>query len=74
VQTILWGQPADKAEVLPDSCEGGALHGSEVYLIGVDIRSGPALEGFLLIKKKFVIDCTHDIQKHNVNHENANSK
>jgi hypothetical protein len=43
--------PAGKAGVLPDLCGGGALHGSEVYLTRVGSRSGPALEGFLVIKK-----------------------
>jgi hypothetical protein len=52
VQTISWGQSAGEAGVLSDLCGGGALHGSEVYLTGVSSRSGPALEGFLVIKKK----------------------
>jgi len=51
VQTIPWGQPADEARVLPNSCEGDTLHGSEVYPTGMDPRSGPSLEGFLVIKK-----------------------
>jgi len=51
MQTILWGQPASEARVLPDPCEDGALHGSEVYLTGVGTRSDPALEGFPVIKK-----------------------
>jgi hypothetical protein len=55
VQTIFWGQPPGEAGVLPDPCGGGALHGSEVYLTMVGTRSGPALEGFLVIKKKFHI-------------------
>jgi hypothetical protein len=33
-------------------CEGNALHGSEVYSTSVGTRSGPALEEFLVIKKK----------------------
>jgi hypothetical protein len=51
VQTILWSQVAGETEVLPDPCEGGPLHGSEVYPTGVGTQSGPALEGFLFIKK-----------------------
>jgi hypothetical protein len=30
----------------------GVLHGFEVYLTGVGTQSGPALEGFLVIKLK----------------------
>jgi hypothetical protein len=52
VQTTHWGQPAGEGRVLPDSCGGKALHGSEVYVIGVGSRSGLALVGFLVIKKK----------------------
>jgi hypothetical protein len=52
VQIIPWGQHAGEAGVLPDPCGGGALNGSKVYLRGVGTRSGPALEGFLIIKKK----------------------
>lgn len=35
-----------------DLCGGSALHGSEVYLRGVDTRSDSALEGFFVIKIK----------------------
>ena len=42
------GQLAGEVRVLLDSCGGSALHGSEVYPIGVSIRSGPALNGFLV--------------------------
>lgn len=52
MQTISWDQPASKAGVLSDLCGGGALHGSEVCLTRVGTRSGPALEGFLVIKKE----------------------
>jgi hypothetical protein len=51
VQIVLWGQPADEAVILSDSCGGGALHRSEVYAIGVGTQSGHAFEGFLVIKK-----------------------
>lgn len=44
-------QPTSEAGVLPDACEGNALHGSEVYSTSVGTRSGPALEEFLVIKK-----------------------
>jgi len=30
----------------------GVLHGFEVYLTGVGTQSGPALEGFIVIKLK----------------------
>jgi hypothetical protein len=35
VQTIPWGQPAGEAGLLPDPCGWDALHGSDVYPIGV---------------------------------------
>jgi hypothetical protein len=52
VQTIPWGQLVGEARVLPNPCGGGALYEFEVYLTGVGTRSGPALKGFLVIKKK----------------------
>ena len=52
MQTILWGQPTGKARVVPDPCLGSALHGLEVYLTWVGVRSDPILKGFLVIKKK----------------------
>lgn len=52
MQTIPWGQPTGESGVLPDLCGRGALHGSKIYLTGVDTRSGPALEEFLVIIKK----------------------
>ena len=52
MQTISWGQSAGEAEILPDPCGRGALHGSEVYLRGAGTRNDLALEGFLVIKKK----------------------
>ncbi len=52
MQTILWGQFAGKLRVLSDLCRGSTLHGLEVYLTWVDIRSGPVLEWFFVIKKK----------------------
>jgi hypothetical protein len=47
-----WGQPTDEAKILPYPCGGSALHGSEVYLTGVGTQSGPAFEGFLVIKRR----------------------
>lgn len=52
VQTIPWDQSVDEVGVLPGLCRGGALHGSEVYPTGIGIRNDPALERFLVIKKK----------------------
>jgi len=49
VQTIHWGQPAHEAGILPDPCEGDALHGSEVYPTWVGTRNSPALKGLLVI-------------------------
>jgi hypothetical protein len=49
VQTIFLGQPAGGAGVLPNSCVGGALHGSEVYPTKV---KWPYLGGFFVIKKR----------------------
>jgi hypothetical protein len=70
VQTILWGQLAREAGVLPDPCGGNALYRSEVYLTRVGIRSGLIIEGFIviiiIIKKKkncsgFGDDCKLEI-------------
>jgi hypothetical protein len=52
MQTIYWGQLVGEAGVLLDPCGDGALYGFDVYLIRLDTRSGPALKGFLVIKKK----------------------
>jgi hypothetical protein len=52
VQAIPWDQLVGEAGVLPDPCGGGALHGSEIYLTGVDTQSGTVLEEFIVIKKK----------------------
>jgi hypothetical protein len=38
--------------VLPDLCEGGTLHWSEVYPTGIGTRSDSTLEEFLIIKRK----------------------
>lgn len=35
-----------------DPCGGDALHVLEVYLTRMSTQSGPALKGFLIIKKK----------------------
>ena len=48
------GQPTSKARVSHDPCGGGALQGFKVYLTWVGTRSGPILEGFLVIKKEEV--------------------
>jgi hypothetical protein len=40
---------------LPDLCGWGALHRFEVYLVGVGTRSGFALKGSSLSKKKKTI-------------------
>jgi len=52
VQIIYWSQPDGEVGVLPDPSGGSALHRFEVYLTGMGTRSDPALEGFLVIKKK----------------------
>jgi hypothetical protein len=52
MQTISWGQLVGEVGVLLDPCGDGALYGFEVYLTGLDTRSGPALKGFLVNKKK----------------------
>jgi hypothetical protein len=52
MQIILWGQFAGKVRVLSDLCEGSVLHGPEVYLTGIGIRSGHTLKLFFVIKKK----------------------
>jgi hypothetical protein len=43
MQTILWGQPASEAGLLPDSCGGGAMHRSEVYPTRMGVRNSSAL-------------------------------
>jgi len=52
VQIIYWSQPDGEVGVLPDPSGGSALHRFEVYLTGTGTQSDPALEGFLVIKKK----------------------
>jgi hypothetical protein len=49
---ISWGLSASKARVLSDSCGEGNLYRFEVYMAGLGTQSGPALEEFLVIKKK----------------------
>jgi hypothetical protein len=56
VQTISWGYSAGEVGVLPDPYWMDALHGFEVYLIGVSIRNDPTLKGFLVIKKKKMLE------------------
>ena len=46
------GPALRQSQSIPDLCGGGALHRSEVYLTMVGTRSGPTLEGFLIIKNK----------------------
>lgn len=49
------GQLADETEVLlPDLCEGGTLHWSEVYSTGVGMRSSSTLKKFLAIKNIYI--------------------
>lgn len=50
-QTILWGQSVSEVRVLPVSCGGGSLHGSEVHPTGMGTRIDPVLDEFFVIKK-----------------------
>jgi hypothetical protein len=52
VQSANRGQTASEAGVLPNSYGGVTLHKSKVYPTWVVTRSGHALKGFLIIKKK----------------------
>jgi hypothetical protein len=52
MQTIPWGESAGEVRVLPDSCGGDTLHGSEVYQTWMGTQSDLASEGLLVIKNK----------------------
>lgn len=52
VNNFLDSRLCGEARILPNPCGNGALYRSEIYPTRVSTRSDPALEGFLIKKKK----------------------